>query len=104
MADTAKHAIGPWEAVGNSWQYTTIYDASGSTVCRLDLEDWGVNEDNQEALEKRQTEVSRLISSAPDLLDFANRVSEACSFPENDFQRALRDEARRVIAKAEGRS
>lgn len=32
----------PFTMVANSWQFTTIYDAGGVPVCRLDLEDWDV--------------------------------------------------------------
>ena len=54
----------PWTFVANSWQYTTIYDGSGEAICRLDLEDWGVNEENQYYLEQRQEMVARLIVEA----------------------------------------
>lgn len=54
----------PWTATANSWQHTTIYDAGGHAICRLDLEDWGVNEENQDRLEKGQAEVTALILDA----------------------------------------
>ena len=59
-----RHSPRPWTSTANSWQYTTIYDADGRPVCRLDLEDWGVTEDNQESLEKEQAEIAELILSA----------------------------------------
>lgn len=59
-----KDAPLPWTATANSWQYTTIYDANGIPICRLDLEDWGVTEENQDALEALQIKVAVLIVSA----------------------------------------
>lgn len=59
-----KQAPTPWTFVQNSWQYTTIYDAEGSTICRLDLEDWNVTEDNQDELEAVQTQIARRIVDA----------------------------------------
>lgn len=56
-----RYAPTPWTFTANSWQYTTIYDANGDAICRLDLEDWGVTEDNQDDLEKVQEKVARLI-------------------------------------------
>lgn len=56
-----KEAPTPWTLTANSWQYTTIYDANGNTVCRLDLEDWGITEENQDELEKVQAKIARLI-------------------------------------------
>ena len=51
----------PCKSVANSWQYTTIYDADGKILCRLDLEDWDVTEENQDALEKEQADLAALI-------------------------------------------
>jgi len=59
-----KQAPTPWTLVQNSWQYTTIYDAEGNIVCRLDLEDWNVTEDNQDELEAVQTQIARRIIDA----------------------------------------
>lgn len=59
-----KQAPIPWTFVQNSWQYTTIYDADGHAICRLDLEDWNVTEDNQDTLEKVQTQIARRIVEA----------------------------------------
>ena len=61
--------IQPWSYVANSWQYTTIYDHSGRTICRLDLEDWEVTEDNQDDLEREQERVARLIAAAPEMFE-----------------------------------
>lgn len=59
-----KEAPLPWTFTANSWQYTTIYDGNGDAICRLDLEDWGVTEDNQDDLEKVQAKVATLIIEA----------------------------------------
>lgn len=56
-----KEAPRPWKFIANSWQYTTIYDANGDVICRLDLEDWGVTEDNQDDLETVQAKVAAMI-------------------------------------------
>jgi hypothetical protein len=66
MSET-KWATSGWSVVANSWQYTTIYAADGTPICRLDLEDWGVTEDNQSALETEQAKCAHLIAAAPDL-------------------------------------
>jgi hypothetical protein len=65
---TMRKTDGLWSSVNNSWQYTTIYDANGVPICRLDLEDWDVNEENQAAREAEQAEVAALIVAAPGLL------------------------------------
>lgn len=59
-----KQAPLPWTLTQNSWQYTTIYDAEGNHVCRLDLEDWSVTEENQDELEKVQTQIASRIVKA----------------------------------------
>lgn len=76
-----KQAPLPWTLTQNSWQYTTIYDAEGNPICRLDLEDWSVTEDNQDALEAVQTQIARRIIDAvnadPIRLDwFDNAISQ----------------------------
>jgi len=91
-----KQAPLPWTLTQNSWQYTTIYDAEGKPICRLDLEDWSVTEDNQDALEAVQTQIARRIVDAvnadPMRLDwFDNAVSQKL--------RADRAEARLEEAK-----
>ena len=57
----------PWTFTSNSWQYTTIYDAKKKVVCRLDLEDWGVTEENQDDLEKLQAKIAGMIVSFANL-------------------------------------
>lgn len=54
----------PWKLVKNSWQYTTIYDSDGNTVCRFDLEDWDVTEETQEELEAEQEQLAQRIIDA----------------------------------------
>lgn len=51
----------PCKSVANSWQFTTIYDADGKIICRLNLEDWDVTEENQDELEKQQAALAALI-------------------------------------------
>ena len=54
----------PWTLVQNSWQHTTIYDASGRPVCTFDLEDWDVTEDTQDVLEAEQYALATFIVDA----------------------------------------
>jgi hypothetical protein len=64
MTKMPKEVPTPWTATANSWQFTTIYDASGSAVCRFDLEDWGVTEETQERLEQMQADVVAAVLAA----------------------------------------
>ena len=81
----AKHTPLPWSSTANSWQYTTLYDKNGTPICRLDLDDWGVTEDNQDTLEKQQTEVAALIvssvNSLPDLVKALEEIAAGSSIP-----------------------
>ena len=50
-----KCSPGPWKAIENSWQYTTIYDAHDREICRLDLERFeDLNEETQDKYESIQ--------------------------------------------------
>jgi hypothetical protein len=66
----------PWKVVAHNWQNTSIYDAEGHVVCSLDLEDWGVTEDNQDALEVEQQEYANLIASAPDMAEYISKRAD----------------------------
>ncbi len=68
MSET-KYTQEPWSIVKNSWQYTTIHNESGEAICTLDLEDWGVTEENQDELEARQAKVAAKIAAAPELYE-----------------------------------
>jgi hypothetical protein len=74
-----RRAPGQWRFVGNSWQHTTVYSQDDAPVCRLDLEDWDVTEDNQDELEAEQERVARLIVAAPEMRDLLVRILD--SFP-----------------------
>lgn len=63
----SKRIEGPWSFVGNSWQFTTVYGPDGERICDLDLEDWGVTEDNQSDMETEQELIARLIAAAPEV-------------------------------------
>lgn len=70
-----KQAPLPWTVTQNSWQYTTIYDAEGNSICRLDLEDWNVTESNQDGLEKIQTQIAnRIVNAVNHPADVANNI------------------------------
>ncbi len=94
--------MGSWKVVGNSWQYTTIYGADGAPICRMDLEDWGVTEDNQEELEEKQATIARLIAAAPVLLEALLMAEELASLkmpgdPATNIA-FVRDYRRRALA------
>lgn len=99
-----KRGEAPWSMTANSWQYTTIYDVHGIPMCRLDLENWGVTEDNQDTLETEQAQIARLIAAAPLLLD-ACIQAEACMSivaPRSDTAEYMRilDVVRSALAAA----
>lgn len=101
MSEKEKQCPGPWTITDNSWQYTTVYDADGYAVCRLDLEDWGVNEDNQDTLERLQAKVAAVIAAAPDLLA---ALKAAKDFIGNGYQPPeLVEQMFAAIEKAQGR-
>ncbi len=79
MAKT-KQAPLPWTLTQNSWQYTTIYAADGAPICRLDLEDWSVTEDNQDLLEKVQSQIAERIVKAVNNHDALLKALEAIEF------------------------
>ncbi len=82
----------PWKFVGNNWQYTTIYNANGVPICQLDLEDWGVTEENQDELEAEQTKCARLIAAAPELLRALEAiVNDGGEFSTTEMKRVARD-------------
>lgn len=58
-----------WEMVQHNWHETSINaEKSQQRVCKLDTEDWDVNEYNQDELEDIQLKVARLIVAAPNML------------------------------------
>lgn len=80
MASKLMHAPGsdlrPWRVEKHSWQDTSVSVAGDPslTICRLDITDWGVTEENQTALEVEQAKVAALIAAAPELLRAAKIV------------------------------
>lgn len=70
------YAKGPWMVCKNSWQHTTIHLEGDHNICHLDLEDWEVDEDNQDALEVEQAKVAALIAAAPELLTALTTIAE----------------------------
>lgn len=99
-----KHTPGPWNVTANSWQYTTIYAADGTPICRLDLEDWDVTEDNQGDLEKVQASVAAMIVAAPEMLAALKWAESALApFSKEPAEKSGMALIRAAIAKAEGR-
>lgn len=74
----------PWKAVENSWQYTTIYDANGNEVCRLNLERFaGLSEDTQEHYEAIQRADVELILQAAVLTPQGG--GKSCAHPRTQW-------------------
>ncbi len=98
---------GPWTFVGNSWQYTTVYSKDGTPVCQLDLEDWGVTEDNQDDLGREQTRIAQLIAVTPELYLALNDIIEyvedfAVGADQDDPVHEMLPRWRTLLAKARG--
>jgi len=103
-----KCSPGPWKAIENSWQYTTIYDAHDREICRLDLERFeDLNEETQDKYEAIQRADAAAIVRACDH-DAALRRAKAEGEDEllklriytQTLQRALRNchmLARRIV-------
>jgi Mg2+ and Co2+ transporter CorA len=69
-----------WKVVEHSWSETGIYSTKNNQrICLLNLEDWDVNEDNQDEFEKVQLQNASLISSAPELLKLVKEIQENCT-------------------------
>ena len=90
-----KCSPGPWKAIENSWQYTTIYDAHDREICRLDLERFeDLNEETQDKYEAIQRADAAAIVLACDhdaalrrakaegLDDAAKAICMYCNDPE----------------------
>jgi hypothetical protein len=70
-----KCSPGPWKAIENSWQYTTIYDAHDREICRLDLERFeDLNEETQDKYEAIQRADAAAIVRACDHLATLRRA------------------------------
>ncbi len=63
----SEHTKGPWSAVDNSWDTSTVYGHGGVTVaeCPIDAE---CDEDTQDQYEAVKEANARLIAAAPDVL------------------------------------
>lgn len=102
-----------WSVLSASWQHTLIYDETGTLVCRLDLEDWGVTEDSQDELEREQAKVARrivacvnalsglstedieagvireVVEALAHLIEFADSTGQGCAKQQEDARAAL---------------
>ena len=85
-----KCSPGPWKAIENSWQYTTIYDAHDREICRLDLERFeDLNEETQDKYEAIQRADAAAIVLACDHLAALRRakaegMEAAAKFVDDD--------------------
>ncbi len=65
----------PWDYIGNSWQYTTMYDANKKPIAELDLEFFeGMNENNQEKFEAIQTANAAFIRKSVNNYDIMQKT------------------------------
>ena len=99
----SKHAPGPWDAVQNAWNISTIYgvDDCEIAVCRIYLDH--LSEEEAEDLEDEYVAVllanACLIAAAPNLLDVAEMVLALATI---DTPPELIEAATAAIAKARG--
>ena len=87
------HTPGPWECTTHSWHETGVYSTvQNQRICKLDTEDWGVDESTEDEFGQIQGANARLIAAAPDLLaalqNLLEMVDVACgtSIPSTAFK------------------
>ena len=93
------HTPGPWVAVHNNWEVSTIYaGALPVAVCHIDGD---VSEETEGILSGIKDANARLIAAAPDLLEALKDAvcTLEVSYTASDY--AI-DKARAAIAKATG--
>lgn len=100
----SKHTPGPWKAVDNSWEISTVYAADGTVVAECPIAGC-VTEESQDDLEPIMEANARLVAASPDLLAACKEfIAWDCDeHPEMDPQRGerLRRQMHAAIAKAE---
>ena len=83
------HSKGPWSATHNSWEFSTVYDASGNAIAECQI-DQSVTEETQEELEPIKEANARLMAAAPDLLQALKRVMDSnCPLTGNPSHQTL---------------
>ena len=101
MTNKVNHIEDTWSVVEHNWHETSIYaKENNQRICKLDTEDWDVNEDNQYELEDIQKSVARLISAAPDMLKFLNMIQKEVNEGKVTIDENLQQSINQVIKKA----
>lgn len=101
MTHNVSHMNDSWNVTQHSWNETSIYaNDSGQCICKLNLEDWDVNEDNQYDLEKIQLENARLIRTAPDFLRLIQSIQQGVAHGTIQMDNSLQDMMKKIVNKA----
>lgn len=90
-----------WEIVQHNWHETSINAKENQKrICKLDTEDWDVDEDNQYELESVQLKVARLIAAAPNMLSFLKQLQTNVNQGNLTLTQETVDNLHEVINKA----
>ena len=101
MTNTVSHIEDTWNVVEHNWHETSIYAKDNNQcICKLDTEDWDVNEDNQYELEDIQKKVARLISAAPDMLKALNMLQQGVKSGQITMDEQSQQTLNQVITQA----
>ena len=101
MTNTVSLIEDTWTIVEHNWHETGIYaKENNQRICKLDTEDWGVNEDNQYELEDFQKKVARLISAAPGMLKVLNMIEQGVKAGQITMDEQSKQEIKQIITQA----
>lgn len=90
-----------WEIVQHNWHETSINAKENQQrICKLDTEDWDVNEDNQDELENIQLQVAHLIIAAPNMLNFLNQLQKEVNAGQASLNTETQEKLQKIINQA----
>lgn len=90
-----------WEVVQHNWHETSINAKENQQrICKLDTEDWNVDEDNQYELEDVQLKVARLIVAAPSMLSFLKQLQTNVASGNMTLTQENVDNLQEIVNKA----
>lgn len=90
-----------WEIVQHNWHETSINaQQNQQRICKLDTEDWDVDEDNQYELESVQLQVARLIVAAPSMLKFLKNLQTNVASGQVSVDEATNKHLQQIIQQA----
>lgn len=90
-----------WEIVQHNWHETSINATENQQrICKLDTEDWEVNEDNQYNLENIQLQVARVISAGPHMLKLLQALEQSIMSGNIQVDENTKQSISQVILKA----